>query len=80
MAYVTIADGIALTSTPDLSGPVDLNALQDAMQAAAQGIGKTLLPRSIASSDPRFQEIELEGDARYPTREGLLLSHVDQLA
>jgi DNA-binding transcriptional LysR family regulator len=48
------------------------------MQAVAEGIGKTLLPRAIASGDPRFRAIELEGGASCPTREVWMLSHVDQ--
>lgn len=51
---------------------------ETAMQAVAEGVGKSLLPRAIASSDPRFRAIELEGDTGYPTREVWLLSHVDQ--
>ena len=48
------------------------------MQAVAEGIGMTLLPRAIASGDERFREVELDGDAKYPTREVWLLSHIDQ--
>ncbi|WP_299300536.1 LysR family transcriptional regulator [uncultured Litoreibacter sp.] len=48
------------------------------MRAVAEGIGKTLLPRAIASADPRVREVEFSGSARYPTREVWMLSHVDQ--
>ncbi|WP_120631581.1 LysR family transcriptional regulator [Ruegeria sp. EL01] len=48
------------------------------MQAVAEGIGKALLPRAIAAGDARLREVEQEGDAKYPTREVWLLSHVDQ--
>ncbi|WP_127112935.1 LysR family transcriptional regulator [Shimia sediminis] len=48
------------------------------MQATAEGLGKTLLPRAIASGDARFRAVELEGGVKYPTREVWMLSHVDQ--
>ncbi len=48
------------------------------MRAVAEGLGKMLLPRVIASGDPRFRAIEPKGSAEYPDREVWLLSHVDQ--
>lgn len=51
---------------------------ETAMKAVAEGIGKTLLPRAIASGDPRLRAIKPEGGAPYPTREVWMLSHVDQ--
>ncbi len=51
---------------------------ETAMKAVAEGLGKTLLPCAIASADPRFRALQLEGVSRFPTREVWLLSHVDQ--
>lgn len=51
---------------------------ETAMHAVAAGVGKTLLPTSIASADPRLRAIEPNGLARFPSREVWLLSHVDQ--
>lgn len=47
-------------------------------KAVLEGIGKTLLPRAIASGDPRFREVKVRGGPKYPTREVWLLSHIDQ--
>ena len=52
--------------------------LETALQAVSEGLGKTLLPRAVASVDPRFRAAKIEGDASYPTREVWMLSHVDQ--
>lgn len=52
--------------------------VETGMQAVAEGLGKTLLPRAVASCDPRFRTVETEACARYPTREVWMLSHVDQ--
>ncbi|EEE35279.1 transcriptional regulator, LysR family [Rhodobacteraceae bacterium KLH11] len=52
--------------------------VETAMRAVAAGIGKTLLPKAIVLSDPRFRVIEPDDCAKYPSREVWMLSHVDQ--
>ncbi|WP_165586952.1 LysR family transcriptional regulator [Pseudaestuariivita atlantica] len=52
--------------------------VETALESAAAGIGKTLLPRMIADADPRLQRLETGKDARLPRREVWMLSHADQ--
>lgn len=62
----------------DLRAGLRVTDVETAMQAVAAGIGKTLLPRAIVLTDPRFQVIKPEGSAKYPSRELWMLSHVGQ--
>ncbi len=52
--------------------------VETAMQAVAEGVGKTLLPNAIVSCDPRFRALEPKGGTGFPSREVWLLSHIDQ--
>ncbi|PJI93066.1 LysR family transcriptional regulator [Yoonia maricola] len=51
---------------------------ETALEAVAQGLGQSLLPRVIADADQRL--LPLEWKDTPPTREVWLLSHVDQAA
>ena len=62
----------------DLRAGLRITDVETAMQAVAAGIGKTLLPRAVVLSDPRFRVIEPEDCAKFPSREVWMLSHVDQ--
>lgn len=68
----------AAAKASELRASLRVTDIETAMQAVAEGIGRTLLPSAIVSSDPRFREIEPEGDAGFPSREVWLLSHTDQ--
>jgi len=65
-------------TSEDLRAGLRVTDVETAMQAAAAGIGKTLLPRAVVASDPRLRTIEQEGCTEFPNREVWMLSHVDQ--
>lgn len=62
----------------ELRASLRVTDIETAMQAVAAGVGKTLLPRIVVLSDPRFRVIEQEGYPKFPSREVWMLSHVDQ--
>lgn len=70
----------AAAKSSDLCANLKVSDAETGMQAAAEGIGKTLLPKTIASRDPRLQEVPFAGKAGYPTREVWMLSHGDQVS
>ncbi len=63
---------------PEMRANLRVADAETGMQAVAAGVGKTLLPRVVASGDPRIRAIEPNDGAKLPTREVWLLSHVDQ--
>ncbi len=60
--------------------PLRVSDAETALEAAACGLGKTILPRSVAGSDPRLKSVSTAGAAPLPVRDLWLLSHVDQSA
>lgn len=55
-----------------------VNDAETALEAAACGLGKTLLPRSVGSNDPRLRQIAVSGLRPDLGREVWLLSHAEQ--
>jgi len=55
---------------------------ETALEAVANGLGKTLLPCIVAEADPRLcsQKIDVDANNKLPARDLWLLSHVDQSA
>jgi len=53
---------------------------ETALEAVANGLGKTLLPDVVANADRRLHALSHECQAKYPIRDVWLLSHVDQTA
>lgn len=51
---------------------------ETALEATANGFGKTLLPQVVANADTRLRPVQAESDATFPAREIWLLAHVDQ--
>lgn len=58
--------------------PLKVADVETAWEAAAQGLGKTLLPCSIAAADARLQRVDIRNHTRLPARDVWLLSHADQ--
>jgi DNA-binding transcriptional LysR family regulator len=52
---------------------------ETALEAAAAGLGKTLLPTAIAERDTRLRRLELDASQPYPSRDIWLLAHADQM-
>jgi len=50
---------------------------ETALEAAACGLGRTLLPEIVGTSDPRLQALPTNEPARPPSREIWMLSHVE---
>ncbi|WP_299779338.1 LysR family transcriptional regulator [uncultured Roseobacter sp.] len=71
---------LASAAQRDPAGPAPLKVadLETAWEAAAQGLGKTLLPRAVATADTRLQRVDIRHQTTTPAREVWLLSHADQ--
>lgn len=67
-----------IARSPELRATVRVADSETALEAVAQGLGKTLLPCAIADQDSRLQALKPEKGASYPDREVWLLTHVDQ--
>lgn len=52
---------------------------ETALEGAAAGLGKTLLPTPTTDSDKRLRRIDVPIDRPFPTREIWLLAHADQV-
>jgi len=52
---------------------------ETALEAAAAGLGKTLLPTAIADRDKRLRRLELDATQPCPSRDIWLLAHADQM-
>lgn len=66
------------TKSEELRAGLRVSDVETAIQAVAAGIGKSLLPRAVVFSNPRFRAIETEDCVKLPSREVWMLSHVDQ--
>ncbi|WP_300017532.1 LysR family transcriptional regulator [uncultured Roseobacter sp.] len=71
---------LANAAQRDPAGPAPLKVadLETAWEAAAQGLGKTLLPGAVAAADTRLQRVDVRHQTTTPAREVWLLSHADQ--
>ena len=80
MAHLPQAKWLAGIGRPGKAGISNLRVTdaETAIEAAACGIGKAVLPLVIGSGDPRLQAVDVGGMTPLPEREVWLLSHVDQ--
>jgi DNA-binding transcriptional LysR family regulator len=69
--------GMERSGAGKLSG-LRVTDAETAIEAAACGIGKALLPSIVGASDARLQAVALAGMSPPPKREVWLLSHADQ--
>lgn len=60
--------------------PLRVTDAETALEAAAAGLGRTILPRLVADRDKRLSNLPVRDVAALPAREVWLLSHVDQSA
>lgn len=58
--------------------PVRVTDAETALEAAALGLGKAVLPSRVGHADARLQSLSVKSDVALPTRDVWLLSHVDQ--
>lgn len=68
----------AMQRRPAGPAPLKVADVETAWEAAAQGLGKTLLPRILAAPDTRLQRVNAQNHAPLPARDVWLLSHADQ--
>lgn len=68
----------AVQRDPAGLAPLKVADVETAWEAAAQGLGKTLLPRTIAAADKRLQQVTVRNHVPLPARDVWLLSHADQ--
>lgn len=80
MAHLPQARWIAAATRgqPETLTQLRVHDAETAWAAAAAGLGKTLLPRTLAADDRRLVEIAVEGPA-LPAREVWLLGDADQM-
>ncbi|UUP17851.1 hypothetical protein NTH_02327 [Nitratireductor thuwali] len=69
---------VAANSSPEARACLKVADAETALEAVANGAGKSLLPQAIAETDPRLRSLSLTRDAAPPAREVWLLAHVDQ--
>jgi DNA-binding transcriptional LysR family regulator len=81
MAHLPQARWIASITKNDSRSLVGLRVhdAETALEAAAAGVGKTLLPTLVAGRDARLRPLKLDGVPPYPSREVWLLAHSDQI-
>jgi len=70
----------ATASSTETKSCLIVSDAETALEAVANGLGKTLLPEVIADADPRLRAHDLDCTDFYPIRDVWLLSHVDQTA
>jgi DNA-binding transcriptional LysR family regulator len=70
--------GVVKTDHNGVSG-LRVHDAETALEAAVAGLGKTLLPTSVADNDARLRRLELNNGRPCPSREIWLLAHVDLL-
>jgi DNA-binding transcriptional LysR family regulator len=70
--------GVAKANNSSVSG-LRVHDAETALEAAVAGLGKTLLPTSVADSDARLRRLDLHNNRPYPSREIWLLAHADLL-
>ncbi len=58
--------------------PLRVSDVETALEAVAAGLGRSVLPRVIASQDPRLQQLSDEDQNPPPQRDVWLLSHADE--
>jgi DNA-binding transcriptional LysR family regulator len=59
--------------------PLKVHDAETALEAVLAGLGKTLLPTSIADRDKRLRRLQAVERQPFPSREVWLLAHADQL-
>jgi DNA-binding transcriptional LysR family regulator len=70
--------GVVKVSNESLSG-LRVHDAETALEATIAGVGKTLLPTTVANRDARLRRLNLYIDRPCPSREVWLLAHGDQL-
>jgi DNA-binding transcriptional LysR family regulator len=69
---------LTLASTEVTRAPLRVSDAETALEAVACGLGKTILPISVARADRRLRGIPTDGAPPPPVRDVWLLSHVHQ--
>jgi DNA-binding transcriptional LysR family regulator len=63
---------------PEGRASLRVHDAETALESAAAGLGKTLLPKAVADSDKRLRKIDVPVDQPIPMRDIWLLTHADQ--